>query len=228
MPSMTTTDPGREDRRPASYLAPYDDALRAFGPGFRATLWGTEAAQVLRFDVQIDLAARPGDPGGLEGEVLVDVGCGRGDLCARLTERRIPYGRFIGLDAMAPMIEDARGRGLPRAEFQVVDLLDDPRPLDSAEADVAFVSGTLNTMDTAAARHLVRRCFDATARGVVFNLLSSRPHPRWQDKPLGPAHRFDVVSWLEWCLGLTSRVEFTQSYLDGHDATFAMWHDGQR
>ena len=35
--------------------------------------------------------------------------------------------------------------------------------------------------------------FDAAAQGVVFNFLSDRPHPRWKEKDLRPARRFDTV-----------------------------------
>ena len=35
----------------------------------------------------------------------------------------------------------------------------------------------------------------------------------------------DTLAWLDWSLGLSSRVQFTQTYLDGHDATILIRHD---
>ena len=33
------------------------------------------------------------------------------------------------------------------------------------------------------------------------------------------------AAWLDWALDRTSRVAFTQDYLDGHDATIVLRHD---
>ena len=87
------------------------------------------------------------------------------------------------------------------------------------------ISGTLNTMDEQMARRLVGAAFDAAARAVVFNFLSSPDHPRFAGRDPAPARRFDPLRWLEFALGLSTRVTFTQVYLDGHDATILIEHD---
>jgi hypothetical protein len=91
--------------------------------------------------------------------------------------------------------------------------------------DYVCLSGTLNTMNDDLARRVVRAAFDAAGQGVVFNFLSNRPHARWSGRDLAPARRFDTAAWLDWSLGLSSRVSFTQDYLDGHDATIMIRHD---
>lgn len=203
----------------ASYLAPYREAVRRHGAGFAATLWGSRETQVLRFDVMDDLLP-------LEGRRILDLGCGQGDLAARLMERGVGFTEFLGLDAVPEMIARAAGRDLPRCRFEVADLLSDPGALTAWPADVVCISGTLNTMDVSVARDLVARCFDLAAHGVVFNFLSDRPHERWEARELAPARRFPTIDWLDWALARTSRVRFDQMYLDGHDATIAMLHDG--
>ncbi len=109
---------------------------------------------------------------------------------------------------------------------RVADLLSVPAVLGDVEPDYICISGTLNTMDEEAARRLVSAAFDAAAQGVIFNFLSDRPHPRHEGKDLSPASRFDTVRWIDWALGRSSRVSFTQAYLDGHDATIMIEHDG--
>lgn len=96
-----------------------------------------------------------------------------------------------------------------------------------AQVDYICFSGSLNTMDEAVARRLVDRAFDAAAQGVIFNFLSNRCHPRWHQRSLGPARRFNTLAWLDWAMSRTSRVAFTQDYLDGHDATLLLRHDGE-
>lgn len=201
-----------------SYLDPYRSAIRRHGPGFEATLWASRAAQRVRFDVMIELA-------GFEQCTIVDAGCGTGDFAARLIERGVGFRRFIGIDALEQMIAEAGSRGLARCEFIAADFVARPEVLAGHDADFVCFSGSLNTMDDEMAMRLVRTAFDAAAQGVVFNFLSNRPHARWGDKDLTPARRFDTAKWLDWSMQQTSRVSFTQAYLDGHDATVMMVQD---
>lgn len=202
------------------FLKPYREAVKRFGPSFEATLWHSREAQELRFDVMIDLA-------GFDDCVVVDAGCGQGDFAARLLEREIKFSRYVGIDAVSEMIEVASKRGLPRCQFASSDLIGSQSVFKEYEPDYVCFSGTLNTMTQQAAQQLVKQAFDASAQGVVFNFLSNRHHKRYEGKDLTPASRFDTLGMLDWALGLTSRVSFTQSYLDGHDATIMIEHDGE-
>jgi SAM-dependent methyltransferase len=201
------------------YLEPYREAVDRLGPGFEATLWTSREAQRLRFDVMIDLA-------GFEAGVVVDAGCGTGDFAARLIERDVDFRRYVGVDAMEPMVESARDRGLDadraRVAFESGDFVADPTLLSRHEADFICFSGTLNTMNDETARGLIRGAFDAANHGVVFNFLSDRCHERFADRDLTPARRFDTAAWLDWSLHQTPLVSFTQDYLDGHDATILL------
>lgn len=202
------------------FLKPYREAIKKFGPSFEATLWHSREAQELRFDVMIDLA-NFGDC------VIVDAGCGQGDFAARLLERDVVYSRYVGIDAVGEMIEVGRKRDLPRCQFVVSDLIGVENVFSQHEPDYVCFSGTLNTMTQQAAQQLIKQAYEASAQGVVFNFLSDRYHKRYEGKDLTPASRFDTLGLLDWALGLSSRVSFTQSYLDGHDATIMIQHDGE-
>jgi SAM-dependent methyltransferase len=201
----------------AEYLEPYRQALARFGPSFEATLWNSRDAQVLRFDVMIELA-------GFTDAVVLDVGCGHGDLAWHLLEREIPFHRYVGLDALDELIEAARKRNLERCVFECADAVADPAAMTRQEPDYVCLSGTLNTMEEPVARGLVQAAFEASRVGVVFNFLSTRVASRWKGQNLGPAHRFDPVRWVDFALGLSPRVTFTQAYLEGHDATILVQH----
>ncbi|MHC4989543.1 MAG: methyltransferase domain-containing protein [Planctomycetota bacterium] len=206
------------------FLTPYREAVERHGPSFEATLWGSRAAQQLRFDVMIDQI----EP---RGCTLLDAGCGQGDFAQRLLDRDIDFAHYVGIDALEPMIESARERrlddGRGRVRFEVMDLLAGAQTLGRFEADYVCISGTLNTMDEATARSLVKAAYEQAAQGVVFNFLSDRCHQDWAERDLRPARRFDTVGWLDWSMRLSSRVSFTQAYLDGHDATIAIHHEGR-
>lgn len=206
-----------EPVRPPSekYLKPYREAVALFGPSFEATLWSSPEAQRLRFDVMIELAD-------FEAGTVLDAGCGTGDFAAHLIDRSIGFKRYVGVDAVEQMIEAASRRGLPRCEFHVADLVHDQQCLQTIKADFICISGTLNTMDETMARKLVDVAFEAAGEGVLFNFLSNRPGSQWAQRDIGPARRFDTLGWLDWAMHRTSRVSFTQDYMDGHDATIMM------
>jgi SAM-dependent methyltransferase len=203
---------------PDDYLKPYREAVARHGPCFHATLWSNPEGQRIRFDVMIDMA-------GFEQCSILDVGCGRGDFADRLLQRHVPFKEFTGVDALPELIDAAVDRRLPRCGFHLADALADPSVLARESADFVCMSGTLNTIEETTAQRLVRAAYDVAAQGVVFNFLSNRFHERWVEHDLGPARRFDTLAWIEWALGVTSRVSFTQDYLDGHDATILMRHD---
>ena len=178
------------DPRSEEFLRPYRDAVARHGSGFEATLWGTREAQHLRFDVMIDLA-------GLAGCAILDVGCGPGALPEHLLERDVAFTEYLGLDALPEVIDDARRKDLPRCRFEVRDVLEGGPLVPGASYDFACLSGTLNTMDERTARRLVLRCYESVAQGVVFNFLSERHDPKWNEHRLGPARRFDPLRWLD-------------------------------
>lgn len=206
------------DRPCDKYLNPYREAVERFGPSFQATLWTSRESQRIRFDVMIDLA-------GLDDCVVLDAGCGTGDFAEHLLESKVSFARYIGIDAVPEVIDAAKRRELCRCEFRLGDLIHDPSLLSEIKPDFVCVSGTLNTMEEQTARTLVMAAFEASAQGVVFNFLSDRPAPRWSDHDIGPAKRFNTIEWIDWALGKTARVSFTQDYLDGHDATIMMRHE---
>lgn len=202
------------------YLRPYADAVRAHGASFEATLWASREKQVGRFGVIAEMAD-------LTGRVIVDAGAGNGDLAAYCEQRGIRYGRYIGLEAMAEMVQNGEGRNLPEARFEASDFAADPGVFDRLGAsdwvDLVVFSGSLNTFEPEAAFGVVKRAFRAAKEGVVFNFLSAKNHERNPINP-APARRFEPARMLELALGLTPRVRFRQDYFDGHDATIAMFH----
>ncbi|MBX3374806.1 MAG: class I SAM-dependent methyltransferase [Phycisphaeraceae bacterium] len=203
-----------------SYLAPYAAAIRASGAGFQATLWRSREGQRRRFEVFTDFV----DFG---GATILDIGCGPGDFAAYLLEAGVAYRSFFGVDALPEMVAAATARRLDRASFHAGDPVADPDALDGFAPDWVTCSGALNTLDEPVAVALLDRLFARGAQGLIFNFLSDRPHPQGTAGPPAPARRFSTIRLLDHALARTCRVAFRQDYLDGHDATIAMWHDGR-
>jgi len=199
-----------EDDNTPSYLKPYQDAVEEHGGTFEATLWCSRHGQSLRFITftnKIDFT----------GTTILDVGCGIGDFASFLLESEIEFTSFRGVDAMQPMIITATNRKLERCSFETADVVADTTVL--RDADWCVFSGTLNSMIQAVAMTVIGRAFEACTIGVAFNFLSNQS---WRDpatEDLSPASRFDTLEFLSFAFSLTPLVSFTQTYLQGHDAT---------
>ena len=197
-----------------SYLRPYREAVKAFGASFEATLWLSREMQARRFGVLTEMVD-------FTGRVIVDAGCGLGDFAHFLEMCEVPYGRYVGLEALPEMVAAASARGLAEAEFHVADFARGVHVFLEHEPDVIVFSGSLNTFERGAMLEVVERAFAGCRESVAFNFLSTR-NPIPVSDPDDPARRQDPVSVLEWCFGLTSRVAFRQDYMDGRDATIVL------
>src|SRR6185369_9145392 len=155
---------------PGDYLRPYRDAARR-GTGFGVTLWASPAHQRRRFAAFARMYR-------FAGKRILDAGCSRGDFAAFLVEREIPFAAYTGVDALAPVIEFAQQRRLPRCEFVVGDFLATPALLAAGEPDVICISGALNTMTDAQVTALLGHALAAARHALIFNFLSDRAAPR--------------------------------------------------
>lgn len=192
------------------------DALRRHGHSAEALYWSSEEIQQLRFQVLLEIGVQNGDR-------VLDVGCGFGDLYPLLRGRadRLHYS---GIDLSADLI--ATGKSLyPEAELHTGDLFDlDPAP---ASYDLVLLSGALNEALGDAggyARATIKRMYESCRRGVAFNLLNAED--RWI------ASRSDLQSFhpqqmREFCLTLCPQVELRQGYLD-NDFTLYLLQPGQK
>lgn len=195
------------------YLKPYEDAVEMHGGTFKATLWCSKEGQLLRFKTFTkDI--------NFTGTSIVDVGCGLGDFASYLIESNIEFKSYFGVDAMEVMITSAKERTLPRCTFESGDVVVDNHYLQ--DADWFVFSGSLNAMVQSDALTLIEQAFNASTVGVAFNFLSNQSWREPASEDLTPASRFDTLEVLRFAFALTPVVSFTQSYLEGHDATIIL------
>lgn len=127
--------------------------------------WNSIKSQRIRFKVLRELL--PEDISDLH---IVDAGCGFADLYLYLREKVSPPAVYTGLEVMETMIESARDR--TGCEIHACDVLYDPLP----EADYYVCSGAMNILTRFETHLFIRRCFEASKKGFVFNLLKGRDH----------------------------------------------------
>ena len=195
------------------YLKPYRDAVVEHGGTFDATLWQSKEGQLLRFKTFCNFID-------FIDTTILDIGCGIGDFSEYLTETGVAFKSFHGIDAMAPMIATANERQLARSTFSIADIVHSSDALRGY--DWITFSGTLNAMREDVASNLIETAFKHSSKGVAFNFLSNKSGRDPASEDITPASRFDTLAWISKALLLSPNVDFTQSYLDGHDATIVI------
>jgi SAM-dependent methyltransferase len=216
------------DNSSKPYLEPYVTATREMGAGFEAQLWMSRDAQKTRFETLIAM-------GRFEDRVVVDLGCGQGDLPIYIHEHhssRFPKS-YIGIEGVEPMADHARTRvadvGIHRCVFEFADFVEDESlaelMVQEGNAEVFVFSGSLNTLDINHAQVVLDRFWSALVRSgrgtLVFNFLSDR-HDQDRTPATAPAVRFDPAKMLDWALERSPIVDLRHAYLKGHDATIVM------
>ena len=204
-----------------SYLDPYRKAVSEHGDEFGATLWKSPEAQVTRFDVLLDMVG----PERVNGKVVIDLGCGRGDLPLHMQARGMRPARYIGVDAipeLAAIAEERTNAVAFEREFAVVDVIRSPGELQAFGADTTLASGTLNAMERDTAGLAIDAMVGASREAVAFNFLTSRVPEARRGEDTGPANRFDPLWILDRAMAHSPLVSFRQDHLSGHDAAVAL------
>ncbi|MCD4828928.1 MAG: class I SAM-dependent methyltransferase [Candidatus Cloacimonetes bacterium] len=129
--------------------------------------WENADAQRLRFSALADNLA-------LQGQSLLDVGAGLGDLWAYLKQRGLEV-NYHGVDILPDMVSRACAAH-PEARFTCADIFTQPDVLDQ-NYDVVYTSGIFNlNLDNNERflREALQVFFRIARRHVVFNLLHER------------------------------------------------------
>jgi hypothetical protein len=206
-----------------NYLEPYAAAIREHGGEFPSLLFRDRESQLLRFSVLALVAP-------MAERRIADLGSGRGDLLAWLYTNDVPYGHYLGVEAMPEFDEAARTRmaaeRMPDADFLLADFVADEglfeRIVAEHDLDTLVFSGSLNTLGEAQALAVLERAWLALAgrpgATLAFNFLVTGTWPQ----PFTDLTRRDPAVWLAWAIARTPLVAYCQYYLGGHDGTLVM------
>jgi len=136
----------------------YKSALKKFGTNAKGLNWRDEYSQIRRFEVIYDLM----EPDLNEDNLIIDAGCGFGDLYHFLKDKKKI--RYIGYDLVDESIEIAK-KSTKQKIFHK-DILSDPLEI----ADFYIASGSMNILNRFETFLFIERCFHMSKKGFVFNL----------------------------------------------------------
>jgi hypothetical protein len=185
----------------------YRYSLDHYGHSAKGVQWNSAASQRARF-----VALRRFLPDDLSSVTLVDAGCGLGDFHTFLVQGGEHPGGYLGLDVVEPMVEAARLR--TEREILLLDVLEDALP----SADYYVCSGAMNTLTREETRMFIERCFAASSRGFVFNLLLGRDARHSYNLCLPDEVR-------DWTSHLDAEMRIADDYLP-EDFTVALMRPG--
>jgi len=123
--------------------------------------WHSKQSQEVRFHQLLSLLPH-------DTRSVVDAGCGFADLYGYLRRQGRYTIRYIGLDALEVMVDEA-SRRISSPVYQC-DILYDPLPA----GEFYLCSGALNILTREAAYRFIKRCYSASTRGMIFNFLEGK------------------------------------------------------
>jgi SAM-dependent methyltransferase len=142
----------------------YHDSLQRHGDTAKALHWNNEYTQIKRFEVLHNLIDDE-----LSHATLVDAGCGFADFYTFLERHGNLPQKYIGLDLMPDMVLKAKEKMLDKKDVEIFesDICHDTLP----EADYYVCSGGMNILKRFETNVFITRCFEASNKAFVFNLL---------------------------------------------------------
>jgi dTDP-4-amino-4,6-dideoxygalactose transaminase len=187
-------------------LAHYDAALATHGDTPQGALWPNGHDRLVRFDVLLDLLSDR-SPGPV---VLCDLGCGTGELLARIRERGLPGIRYVGVDRSARALALARAK-FPRERFVELDVTDPGADLAALECDYLIANGLFtvkhNLSDAEMSgflREVLEKAWPRVRRGLAVNVMS--PAVDWRRDDLYHASMDDMARLLHGLAGRRVRM----------------------
>lgn len=133
-------------------------ALEKYAREVQALHWTSKQSQEVRFDMLLELLPNTIDS-------LVDAGCGFGDFYTYMQNKAISLSNYTGIDTLEAMCEEARIR--THSTIIQANIITDTLP----QAEYYVCSGAMNILTAFESQLFIRKCFDASQKGFVFNVL---------------------------------------------------------
>jgi len=138
----------------------YKNAIKKYGVSPQGVCWIDAARQQMRFNILHSLL-----PKDLSSSSIVDAGCGFGDFYIFLKNNHNLPQKYRGIDAVSEMCSIAKKQ--THQEIIEADILHAELPV----ADYYLCSGAMNILTPFETTLFIRKCFQASKKGFIFNIL---------------------------------------------------------
>lgn len=175
----------------------YNLAISKYKITAQGVHWASKERQEIRFEKFYTLLADT-----LAHSTIVDAGCGFGDFYHFLKAKGALPRCYIGVDVHKKMVKISRKQ--TRQTIICADILHDKLP----RADYYVCSGAMNILHPFETQMFIQKMFDASQKGVVFNILKGQSH---EDDIY---NKFTGTKLKQMLNHLSARIEFYEDYLD--------------
>lgn len=152
----------RHDTNIDSLKSHYQSLFRRFGDSYLSAQYSSKASQHRRFRILTEIAD-------LNDVVVLDYGCGTGELLDYLKTQGISIQNYIGVDIVPEFLEIAR------AKFPQYNFIEGPG-IQDLKFDFALISGVFNNKlddNRAFWQKTISSLYSSCRRGIAFNLMSN-------------------------------------------------------
>jgi hypothetical protein len=178
----------------------YTKAIKEHGVSAKGVRWNSQESQYIRFEVLTDFIKND-----IKSSSLIDAGCGMGEYYKYLQLVDLIPSRYIGYDLLDDMIILSKKRFYD-IEFSKKDILNDT----IEDVDYYICSGAMNTLSVFETYLFIRRCFDHSRKGFVFNLLKEKSY-----------NGLEVDDVKKFCSSFCDNIEIKDNYLE-NDISFLL------
>ena len=179
----------------------YQKSIKKYGISAQAVHWNSTFTQYKRFEVLTSFITKE-----ISNATIVDAGCGMGEYYKFLEQKDIIPNEYIGIECEEQMVTISQER-LPLLKFYQKNVLEDELVL----ADYYICSGALNILTHEEAFKFIRKCFEYSRKGFVFNFLKSFSY-----------NNLDTDEVLDFCYTLTDNIKTKDGYLDNDFTIFML------
>ena len=177
----------------------YKNAIKKHGISAKGVHWNSEFTQYKRFEILTSFIKNE-----IKDYVIVDAGCGFGEYFNYLFDNELKPKSYIGIDCEEKMIELASKRFLD-TKFYVKNILKDELFI----ADYYVCSGAMNILEKEEIFIFIKKCFEASNIGFVFNFLKN-----------DPLTNVSIIDILNYTKTLSNNLKIQEDYLENDISIF--------
>jgi SAM-dependent methyltransferase len=139
----------------------YENSIKEYGFNAKGLHWNNRNNQMKRFDILVDFIKYD-----ITNSYIGDAGCGFGDLCGFLEQKRLKPKKYIGYDSEEVIIQEAKRR-YPKYDFEIKNILQD----EIKVVDYYICSGAINILSVKESFEFIKNIYSYSKKGICFNFL---------------------------------------------------------
>lgn len=177
----------------------YTPTIKKYGISAKGVHWNSKYSQYKRFEVLTNF---------IENEIkksnIIDAGCGFAEYYNYLFDNDLKPKSYIGIDCEEKMITLASKRFL-NTSFYIKNIIED----ELLFADYYICSGAMNILKKDEIFIFIKKCFEASEVGFVFNFL--------KNDSLTNVNFLDILNYSK---SLSKKIEIKENYLENDISIF--------